>query len=264
MHPPVPINGSRSVKGRENKDFLFHRENSWKARIHNTFYLRQQQRKEKDKLKFWGRGKRTGKTTRRSRHQGFVSGLRWKREHNVMYTRRTQDGHSWAACSFLIPMASCRGTCRCMSLNLIIIVFDGLFFFSISLLASHSLNFFFFCSPLNFHCRVCHGMFTTQCSESSDVQPGHVFLFTMAYWSKPTHFKEKLSFSSENSWSLGWVITRREISSKIQRGVRMPGQRRAGQLITNKSTLSNRQNSGVWVKIKLACLFFFQLWNTQE
>ena len=31
--------------------------------------------------------------------------------------------------------------------------------------------------------------------------------------------------------------------------------------ITNKSTLCNRQNSGVWVKVKLACLFFFLALN---
>ena len=34
-----------------------------------------------------------------------------------------------------------------------------------------------------------------------------------------------------NSSSLGWVIAKRESSSKVQRGARMPGQRRAGQLV---------------------------------
>ena len=48
---------------------------------------------------------------------------------------------------------------------------------------------------------------------------------------KPTHFKEKQSFSLMNSSSLGWVIAKWESSSKVQRGARMPGQRRAGQLV---------------------------------
>ena len=40
--------------------------------------------------------------------------------------------------------------------------------------------------------------------------------------------------SREHSSSPGWVIAKRESSSKVHRGARMPGQRRAGQLVTNK------------------------------
>ena len=174
---------------------------------------------------------------------------------------------------FIPCMASSRRTCRCMSLNLIMTVFWRAFCFSIFFLASHSFNFFLFSFQLSlpmswyvhdvaayvmvcsWRCRVCHGIFMTPCSMSNDVQRRHSFLFKMAFWSKPTHFKEKQSFSLENSSSLGWVIAKRESSSKVQRGAWMPGQRRAGQLVTNKNTLSNCQNLGVWVKIKLACLF---------
>ena len=56
---------------------------------------------------------------------------------------------------------------------------------------------------------------------------------------KPTHFKEKQSFSLMNSSSLGWVIAKRESSSKVQRGARMPGQRRAGQLVHYDETKLN-------------------------
>ena len=70
---------------------------------------------------------------------------------------------------------------------------DGLLtgFFSISFLASYS-----FCSSFNFRCCVCHGMFMTQCSESNDVQPGHSFLFKMAFCQSQhiSNFKEKQPF----------------------------------------------------------------------
>ena len=38
---------------------------------------------------------------------------------------------------------------------------------------------------------------------------GHSFLFKMSFWSKPTHFKEKQSFSLENSSSRSLVIAKR-------------------------------------------------------
>ena len=163
--------------------------------------------------------------------------------HNKATTE--QHVHSW----FLAPMASCRGTCRCMPLNLIMTVrFDGLFF---QFLASHSL-----CSSFNFHCCLCRGMFMTRCNENNDVQSGHFsvqngllvkgkgkgILFNVGGQTGKdcllTHFKEKQSFSLVNSSSLGWVIVKRESSSKVQRGARMPRQCRAGKLvlyIKNKS-----------------------------
>ena len=54
------------------------------------------------------------------------------------------------------------------------------------------------------------------------------------------HIKEKQSFSFVNSSSLDWVNMKRESSSKVhQRGARMPGQRRVGQLVNNMAQFEN-------------------------
>ena len=123
--------------------------------------------------------------------------------------------------------------CRCFSV--------GEFFPCVSLF----LLFFNFC------CCVCHGMFMTQCSESNDVQPGHSFLFKMAFWSKPTHFKGKQSFKLVNGSSvsgLSVLTAKRESLSKVQHGARMPGQRRAGHQVHVLSimpkTIENRKRDG--------------------
>ena len=85
------------------------------------------------------------------------------------------------------------------------------------------------CSSFNFRCSECHAMFITQCSGSNDLQPGQSFPFTMAFWSKPIHFKGKQSFLSKTSSSLGWVFARRESSNKVSAECDCPGN--AGQLV---------------------------------
>ena len=143
-----------------------------------------------------------------------------------MYTS-TREGQRWAACSFLAPMASCRGTCRCMSLNLTMIVFWRAFF-PISFLASHS-----FCSSFNFRCRVCHGMFVIQCNENIMFSRGILFYSKWPFgqrqhiskknnlfhwraihlwveWSRSKNRKlEQISARSANEWATpGWPASK--------------------------------------------------------
>ena len=150
-----------------------------------------------------------------------------RRKLDVMYTR-TREGHNWAAFHSLLPwpaaevrVHSCHWTWTWPS-------FDVLNFF-FNFFPCASLFWFFFQLLL---LRMSWCMFMTQWSGSNYVQPGHCFLFKMAFSSEPTHFKKKQSFPLVNSSSLGWVIAKRESSSKAQRGVRMPGQRRACQLVS--------------------------------
>ena len=132
------------------------------------------------------------------------------------YTYKRRPG---VACAFrLAPMARCRGSCRCMSLNgWSWPSFDGLFFFQILSLRVTP----FVHLSTEVRCCVSH---RTVCSWLGVVW-AMMFNRGILFYSKwpfgqSQHIKEKQSFSFVNSSSLDWVNMKRESSSKVhQRGV---------------------------------------------
>ena len=163
------------------------------------------------------------------------------------YTYKRRPG---VACSFrLAPMASCRGaSCRCISLNgWSWLSFDGLFFQILSLRLTPFVHL-----STEVGCCVSH---STVCSWLGVVW-AMMFNRGILFYSKwpfgqSQHIKEKQSFSFVNSSSLDWVNMNRESSSKVhQRGARMPGQRRAGQLVFLYSWSDNPPRGSLLLTLK--------------